>query len=120
MASTAIVPPSLAVWLQQLAGILPLTALIDFTDLSVKLHAFELSGAVPFWNWAITPAGARLLLSSQDTTYTCCLDQLSGAASSTALMAAMGTATRVARRRRRACVCRRPQLPSRFRTTART
>jgi len=68
--------PSLALWLQQLAGILPLSALIEFIDLANKLHIYELSGLVPLWNWPVTPAGARLLLSSEDITGVCCLDHV--------------------------------------------
>jgi hypothetical protein len=74
--SGLIVPPSLPIWLQQLAGILPLTALIEFIDLATKLHTFELSGAVSLWNWPITPAGARLLLSSRENIDACCLDHI--------------------------------------------
>ncbi|KAM7192072.1 hypothetical protein V8F20_009048 [Naviculisporaceae sp. PSN 640] len=62
-------------WAQQLAGILPLTALIEFTDLPTKLHVFELAGGVPFWNWPVTPSGARLLLSTLDNWDACCLDR---------------------------------------------
>ena len=56
--------PPLAPWLQQLAGILPLCALIEFIDNATKLHVFQLNRSVPIWNWPVTPAGARLLLSS--------------------------------------------------------
>lgn len=49
-------------WAGELAGILPLSALIDFIEIPPKLHILELAGAVPFWSWVITPAGSRLLL----------------------------------------------------------
>ncbi|PMD60359.1 uncharacterized protein K444DRAFT_663185 [Hyaloscypha bicolor E] len=75
MISTPIITPALSIWLQQLAGILPLTALIEFIDIPTKLHVFELSGSVSLWNWPITPAGARLLLLDEHTSYTCCLDE---------------------------------------------
>jgi len=74
--SPFIVLPSLSLWLQQLAGILPLTALIEFIDLATKLHVFELGGAVSLWHWPVTPAGARLLLSSRENTDACCLDHI--------------------------------------------
>ncbi|KAL6801456.1 hypothetical protein GGI42DRAFT_326421 [Trichoderma sp. SZMC 28013] len=51
-------------WISELAGILPLSSLIDFIEIRPKKHILELSGAVPMWSWAITPAGSRLLLSS--------------------------------------------------------
>ena len=41
----------------------------------MKLHLYELTGRVLLWNWPLTPAGARLLLSSEDTEDTCCLDR---------------------------------------------
>ena len=50
-------------WVAELAGILPLSALIDFIDIPPKLHVFELAGAAPLWSWPVTPAGSRLLLS---------------------------------------------------------
>ncbi|EYB23506.1 hypothetical protein FG05_30541 [Fusarium graminearum] len=49
-------------WVAELAGILPLSALIDFIEIPSKLHILELSGSVPLWSWAITPSGSRLLL----------------------------------------------------------
>src|SRR3569833_2056157 len=66
--------PLLPEWAQQLAGILPLTALIEFIDVPTKLHVFELAGCVPLWNWPVTPAGARLLLATLDPRHACCLD----------------------------------------------
>lgn len=68
--------PSLPAWAQQLAGIVPLSALVEFVDVSLKLHIFELSGAVPLWNWPISPAGARLLLAEQDAFDPCWLDRI--------------------------------------------
>jgi hypothetical protein len=50
-------------WVAELAGILPLSALIDFIDIPPKLHIFQLAGAAPLWSWPVTPAGSRLLLS---------------------------------------------------------
>ena len=67
--------PALRNWKQQLAGILPLSGLIEFIDVGMKIHLYELTGRVPLWNWPITPAGARLLLSPEDTHYACCLDR---------------------------------------------
>ena len=69
--------PPLAPWLQQLAGILPLCALIEFIDIATKLHVFQLNRSVPIWNWPVTPAGARLLLSSRGSSAdeACYLDQ---------------------------------------------
>ena len=72
--------PDIPGWTQQLAGILPLLALIEFIDVSVKLHLYELTGLIPLWNWPITPAGARLLLSSEDTYNACYLDRPSRSA----------------------------------------
>ena len=62
-------------WVQQLMGILPLSALVEFIDVATKLHVFELNGSVPLWSWPITPAGARLLLSTEDISNACCLDR---------------------------------------------
>jgi hypothetical protein len=42
-----VTPPPLNTWEQQLAGIVPLSALIEFIDLATKLHIFELTGTVP-------------------------------------------------------------------------
>ena len=55
-------------------GILPLAALIDFTDPEHILHFYQLSGRGVAWNWVITPACARLIL-SHDGTGACCLDE---------------------------------------------
>jgi hypothetical protein len=62
-------------WLPDLAGILPLSALIDFINVPLKLHLFELNGGVPLWSWPITPAGSRLLLSDKSPQQPCCLDR---------------------------------------------
>lgn len=40
----------------------------------MKLHFFELAGTVPLWNCPVTPEGARLLLSHQQSSDSCCLD----------------------------------------------
>jgi hypothetical protein len=63
MPLAAISLPSLSVLLQQLAGILPLSAFIEFIDIATKVHLFKLNGSVALWNWPVTPPGARLLLS---------------------------------------------------------
>ena len=55
-------------------GILPLSALIDFTDPEQILHFYQLSGRGMMWNWVITPACARLIV-SHDGTRACYLDQ---------------------------------------------
>lgn len=68
--------PELTQWAQQLASILPFTALVEFIDIPSKLHVFELAGYVPLWNWPITPAGSRLLLSTLANSTTCCLDRV--------------------------------------------
>jgi hypothetical protein len=60
--SPLIVSPHLPAWAQQLAGLVPLSALIEFIDIGMKLHLFELAGSVALWNWPVTPAGAKLLL----------------------------------------------------------
>jgi hypothetical protein len=62
-------------WVSEVAGILPLSALIDFVDVPLKLHVFELVGGVPLWSWPITPAGSRLLLSNKATQEALCLDR---------------------------------------------
>jgi hypothetical protein len=67
--------PDLEPWAQQLASILPLAVLLEFADLETKLHVFELSGLNPLWNWPVTPKGARLLSSDEDTSDACCLDR---------------------------------------------
>lgn len=67
--------PGLSPWQQQLAGNLPLLSLIEFIDMRSKLHVLELSGSISFWNWPITPAGGRLLLSARDEVGACYLDQ---------------------------------------------
>ncbi|GAP83673.2 putative peptidase family M3 [Rosellinia necatrix] len=50
-------------WVAELAGILPLSALIEFIDLPPKFHVHQLAGFTALWNSPITPAGSRLLLS---------------------------------------------------------
>lgn len=58
-----------------MAGILPLSALIEFIDIPEKIHIFQLTGAVPLWSWPITPSGSRLLLSDQYTEQECYFDR---------------------------------------------
>ncbi|KAI1077708.1 hypothetical protein F5B20DRAFT_259428 [Whalleya microplaca] len=72
-------------WAQELAGLLPLSALIDFLDVPRVLHAFELSGVIPLWCWPVTPSGSRLLLSEQGSDGTCCLDRFGRSPSLTCL-----------------------------------
>ncbi|GIC87633.1 uncharacterized protein Aud_004019 [Aspergillus udagawae] len=62
-------------WVAEVAGILPLSALIDFIDIPEKLHIFQLTGAVPLWSWPITPSGSRLILSGQHSEQECYLDR---------------------------------------------
>lgn len=68
--------PDLSDWLANAAGILPLSALIEFTNVAIKLHSYELSGRGLLWNWLVSPIGARLLLSNNDNykLNTCYLD----------------------------------------------
>lgn len=60
-------------WTGELAGILPISAVIDFIEVAPKLHVFQLNGAIPLWSWPITPSGSRLLLGQdrplQDSCY---------------------------------------------------
>lgn len=72
--------PDIPLWTQQLAGILPFSALIEFIDVGAKIHLYELTGRIPLWKWPITPAGARLLLSSENIHNACCLDRPSRSA----------------------------------------
>ncbi|GES64820.1 peptidase family m3 [Aspergillus terreus] len=62
-------------WIAEVAGILPLSALIEFIDIPEKLHIFQLTGAVPLWSWPITPSGSRLLLSDQYPEQECYFDR---------------------------------------------
>ncbi|RSL51974.1 hypothetical protein CEP53_008239 [Fusarium sp. AF-6] len=72
-------------WVAELAGILPLSALIDFIEIPPKLHILELAGSVPLWSWAITPSGSRLLLAKPDKAgdktvqQDCCMDRFGNA-----------------------------------------
>lgn len=61
-------------WLPELAGLLPMSALLEFVDTAKKLHIFQLVGEVPLWSWPITPAGSRVLLSTNDGADSCHLD----------------------------------------------
>lgn len=63
-------------WLSQLAGILPLSALVNFIDIRKKLHLLELVGAVPLWNWPVTLAGNRILLANELLDQPCSLDRV--------------------------------------------
>ena len=68
--------PDLPPWAQQLANILPVTVVIEFIDVSIKLHVFQLNGTVPLWSWPMTPTGARLVCKRHENIDTdCCLDQ---------------------------------------------
>ncbi|KAK0654263.1 hypothetical protein DIS24_g5427 [Lasiodiplodia hormozganensis] len=73
MHSPPITLPPFPEWVQQLAHILPLAVFVEFVDASLKLHAFQLNGLTPLWNWPITPKDARLLLSTRDNTSNACL-----------------------------------------------
>jgi hypothetical protein len=100
-----VTPPPLTIWEQQLAGIVPLSALIEFIDVATKLHIFELTGTVPTWNWPVTPTGARLLLSDEDTTDSCCLDRIAHSMTLHCIDGRLGTYIPAARRPRRGCLC---------------
>ena len=67
--------PTLPNEVQQLAGNLPLSALIEFIDVPAKLHIYELTSSVPLWNWPITPVGARTLLAKHNNSTFCSLDR---------------------------------------------
>jgi hypothetical protein len=62
-------------WTQELAGILPLSGLIDFLNVPLALHIYQLTKTVPLWCWPITPSGSRLLLSEAASDGSCCLDR---------------------------------------------
>ena len=62
-------------WSEELAGILPLSALIDFLDVPRTLHIFQLTGNQPLWCWCITPSASRLLLSKRKAEDSCNLDR---------------------------------------------
>ncbi|GES56966.1 peptidase family m3 [Aspergillus terreus] len=62
-------------WARGLAGIFPLSALIDFVDIPNKIHIYELTGAIPLWSWPVTPSGSRILLSDQFAQKYCYLDE---------------------------------------------
>lgn len=70
--------PSLPPWAQQLANILPLSALIDFLDIPKVFHIYQLRGGVPLWCWPITPSASRLLLGVLHTPEACLLDRHEG------------------------------------------
>lgn len=60
-------------WASELAGILPLSALVDFIEVPPKLHILQLRGFTPLWSWPVTPAGSRLLLSHDQPVGDICL-----------------------------------------------
>ncbi|KAK1573284.1 uncharacterized protein LY79DRAFT_673736 [Colletotrichum navitas] len=62
-------------WARELAGIIPLSALIDFVDVPRRLHTYQLSGATLLWCWPVTPSTSRLLFSEKTKDATCCLDR---------------------------------------------
>ncbi|OAL33518.1 hypothetical protein AYO20_07204 [Fonsecaea nubica] len=65
-------------WAKALAGILPLSTLIDFVDIPQHFHVFQLTGSAPFWSWPITPANSRVLLSDTYLEKLCYLDRATG------------------------------------------
>ncbi|KAK4224279.1 hypothetical protein QBC38DRAFT_24757 [Podospora fimiseda] len=72
-------------WMAEIAGILPLSALIDFVDVPLKLHVHQLVSGVPLWSWPITPLGSRLLLSKDAPRDVPCLDRFGRSTSLEAL-----------------------------------
>lgn len=72
-------------WISELAGILPLSALIDFTDIPKTLHMYQLTGRMPLWCWPVTPAAGRILLRMDPAAPGCCLDQANAGSSPTCL-----------------------------------
>jgi hypothetical protein len=72
-------------WARGLAGIFPLSALIDFIDIPNKIHIYELTGAIPLWSWPVTPSGSRILLSDQFAKKYCYLDEYGASMPSLAL-----------------------------------
>ncbi|KAI0597232.1 hypothetical protein F4775DRAFT_561273 [Biscogniauxia sp. FL1348] len=64
-------------WATELAGILPLSTFIDFVNITLRFHVFELNGSAPMWSWLITPANSRVLLSSKYLEDHCYLDRYS-------------------------------------------
>jgi hypothetical protein len=67
-------PKMHALWISELAGILPLSALIDFVDAPKALHILQLGGKVPLWCWPVTPSASRMLLNIDPNAAECCLD----------------------------------------------
>ncbi|KAJ2974249.1 hypothetical protein NQ176_g6156 [Zarea fungicola] len=64
-------------WAQELAGILPLSFLIDFIEIPPKLHILQLVGTIPLWSWVITPSGSRVILAPDNGNEDCCQDSFS-------------------------------------------
>nr|OQO23501.1 hypothetical protein B0A51_12417 [Rachicladosporium sp. CCFEE 5018] len=63
-------------WVSQLAGVLPLSALIDFINVPRVLHVYQLTGRMPLWCWTVTPSGSRLLFAGRNDREVCCLDRV--------------------------------------------
>ncbi|KAF7538972.1 hypothetical protein G7054_g2539 [Neopestalotiopsis clavispora] len=61
-------------WVRELAGILPLSALLDFLDMEGIIHLFQLCGAIPMWSWSVGPSGSRLLFAGERKDGSCFLD----------------------------------------------
>jgi hypothetical protein len=62
-----------------IAGVLPLSGLLEFVDVVTKLHLYELLGRGSAWNWPVTVVGARVLLErarleNEHNTQACLLD----------------------------------------------
>ncbi|KAL2760167.1 hypothetical protein ACRALDRAFT_1079007 [Sodiomyces alcalophilus JCM 7366] len=62
-------------WVEELGGLLPLSALLEFLDASHVFHIYQLTGATAWWCWPITPAGFRMLRSCRVSDETCLLDE---------------------------------------------
>lgn len=61
-------------WIGELAGLLPISALLEFLDASHVFHLYQLTGATAWWCWPITPAGFRMLRARRVSDETCLLD----------------------------------------------
>lgn len=62
-------------WASQLAGVLPLSALIDFLNTPKVFHILQLRGGIPIWCWPISPSASRLLLANHSRLDACWLDK---------------------------------------------
>ncbi|KAJ2979088.1 hypothetical protein NQ176_g3455 [Zarea fungicola] len=67
--------PKHYILLSGLATILPLSAWINFINVPLVLHLFELTGEIPFWAWAVTPGGRQLLAEAPPADGSCVLDK---------------------------------------------